>query len=89
MIPINVKAMRNHHPERSTSWRRRIATASPGINRANELIVSEIGAPPNKIASKIVAATDTSMANKVHHQYSERLDLVRKSKYLRNPDDIA
>ena len=52
-------------------------------------MVSEIVAPPNKIASKIVAATDTRMANKVHHQYSERLDLVRKSKYLRKPDEIA
>ena len=66
-----------------------MATASPGINRANELMVSKIGAPPNTKASKIVAATDTSMANKVHHQYSERLDLVRKSKYLRKPDEIA
>ena len=88
-MPINVNAMRIHHPDRSTSWRRRMATASPGINRANELIVSEIGVPPNTIASKIVAATDTSMANKVHHQYSDRLDLVRKSKYLWKPDDIA
>ena len=66
-----------------------MATASPGINRANELMVSEIGAPPNKIASRTVAATDIKMANKVHHQYSDRLDLVRKSKYLRNPDEMA
>ncbi len=29
------------------------------------------------------------MENRVHHQYSDLLDLVLKSKYLRNPEDIA
>ena len=83
-----VNTIRNHHPDRLTSWSRLIATANPGISRARELMVSRIAAPPNTSASKIAAAMETSKANKDHHQYSERLDLVRKSKYLRNPEDI-
>jgi hypothetical protein len=71
------------------SWRRLAATAIPGINNANELMVSSTAAPPNISASSTTAATETSKANKVHHQYSDRLDLVLKSKYLLNPDEIA
>ena len=29
------------------------------------------------------------MENKVQYQYTDRLDLVLKSKYLLNPDEIA
>ena len=59
------------------------------MNNANELMVSRIAAPLNISASSIVAATDTTMENKVQYQYSDRLDLVLKSKYLLNPDEIA
>jgi len=71
------------------SWRRLAATAIPGINNANELMVSRIATPPNISVSSAVAATDTTMENKVQYQYSDRLDLVLKSKYLLNPDEIA
>jgi hypothetical protein len=71
------------------SWRRLAATAIPGINNANELMVSRIATPPNISASSTAAATDTTMENKVQYQYSDRLDLVLKSKYLLNPDEIA
>ena len=59
------------------------------MNNANELMASRIAAPLNISASSIVAATDTTMENKVQYQYSDRLDLVLKSKYLLNPDEIA
>jgi len=84
-----VNAISIHHAVRLMSWRRLAATAIPGINRTNELMVSSIAAPPNITASSTVAAIDTSKANKVHHQYSDRLDLVLKSIYLLNPDEIA
>ena len=63
-------------------------TANPGIKRLNPVMVSRISVPPNKNASRIEDATETSKANSDHHQYSDRLDLVRKSKYLRIPEDI-
>jgi len=84
-----VNAIRIHHAVRLISWRRLAATAIPGISKATELMLSSTAAPPNITASSTVAATDTSRANKVHHQYSGRLDLVLKSKYLLNPDAIA
>ena len=84
-----VNAIRIHHPVRLISWRRLAATAIPGIKRANVLMVSRIGAPPNTIASKTVTIAETSRANSVHHQYSDRLDLVLKSKYLLNADETA
>lgn len=84
-----VNAIRIHHAVRLMSWRRLAATAIPGISKANELMESNTAAPPNISASSTVAAADTIRANKVHHQYSDRLDLVLKSKYLLNPDAIA
>ena len=88
-IPIIVNAIKIHHAVRLMSWRRLAATAIPGMNNANELMASRIAAPLNISASSIVAATDTTMENKVQYQYSDRLDLVLKSKYLLNPDEIA
>ena len=35
-----------------------------------------------------MVASPTSTAKTCHHQNSDRLDLVLKSKYLRNPEDI-
>ena len=84
-----VKAIRNHHPDRSVSCRRLTATVTPGINKTMAFRVSSIGAPLNSTSSKIVATADAKMENKVHHQYSDLLDLVVKSKYLRNPEAIA
>jgi hypothetical protein len=51
-------------------------------------MVSRIAAPPNNTASELVMTTEISNAKRVHHQYSDRLDLVLTSKYLRNPEDI-
>ena len=84
-----VNTIRNHHPDRLTSWRRLIVTANPGINRAREPMVSRTDAPPNSSTYRIVATIESSIENTVHHQYSDRLDLVLKSKYLRNPEEIA
>jgi hypothetical protein len=84
-----VNAIRIHHAVRLMSWSRLAATAIPGMNRTTVLMVSSIANPPNKIASSAVAATETSKANNVQYQYSDRLDLVLKSKYLLNPDEIA
>lgn len=84
-----VNTIRNHHPDRPMSWRRLTATAIPGINMARELMVSRTADPPNNNASRTVAAMESSKENKVHHQYSDRLDLVLKSKYLRNPEETA
>jgi len=88
-IPMMVNAIKNHHPDRSTSCSRLIATANPGRNNAMVFNVSRTAVPPNNTASRIVAATEASTENKVHHQYSDRLDLVLKSIYLRKPEDIA
>ena len=63
--------------------------AVPGIMSKREEILSAIAVPPNTTSSTMVATTETKMVNKVHHQYSDRLDRVRKSKYLRNPDETA
>jgi len=52
-------------------------------------MVSRTAVPPNNAASKTVATTDSSTENNVHHQYSDLLDLVLKSKYLLNPEEIA
>ena len=84
-----VKIIRSHHAERSMSWRRLAPTAKPGMNKATLLMVSRTAVPPNNAASKTVATTDSSTENNVHHQYSDLLDLVLKSKYLLNPEETA
>ena len=83
---MTVSAIKNHHPERLMSWRRLTATATPGMNKTREEIPFNMATP--MIKSKIEVTIPTSSENTLHHQYSDRLDLVRKSKYLRNPDDI-
>ena len=88
MIPTIVKAIRIHHPDRLPSWRRLTVTANPGMGRAKKERPSRIVAPPNDSASRIDIAIETNMAKKVHHQYSDSDDLVRNSKYLRNPENI-
>ena len=89
-----VKQIRIHHPQRSTSCRRLTDTANPGINRVKVASVlrglqvdSTVSHPKNN-PSRIAVASPTSAANNCHHQNSDRLDLVLKSKYLRNPEDI-
>ena len=84
-----VKIIRSHHAERPMSWRRLAPTAKPGMNKATLLRVSRTSSPPNKAASKTVATTDRRTENNVHHQYSDLLDLVLKSKYLLNPEETA
>jgi|TARA_B100001123_G_C14950909_1_gene883656 hypothetical protein len=59
------------------------------MNNATELIESKIEVPSNKSSSRIVATRETKIRNNVQNQYSDRLDLVLKSKYLRNPEAIA
>ena len=75
-----VNTIRNHHPDRPMSWRRLTATAIPGVKMARELMVSRTADPPNNNASMTVAAMESSCENKVHNQYSDRLDMVRKPK---------
>lgn len=83
-----VNAIRNHHPDLSMSCSRLTATANPGMNNTIVLTVSKIAVPPNSTSSITVAAMEDRIENNVHHQYSDRLDLVRKSTYLRNPEAI-
>ena len=71
------------------SWARLIPRAIPGINKASEEIVSKTADSPNNRASSAVPAKGASKENKVHHQYSDLLDLVLKSKYRRNPEATA
>jgi hypothetical protein len=59
------------------------------MNRTTVFRVSRIAIPPNNTSSKTVAATEANIENKVHHQYSDLLDLVLKSKYLRKPEATA
>ena len=88
-MPITVNANRNHQPDRSVSCNRRTATAIPGINRTRALrVYSGFDSPPNRTSSQIVATADATIENKVHHQYSDLLDLVLKSRYLRKPEAI-
>lgn len=82
-----VNVIKNHHPERLTSWRRLIATAIPGMNNANDEIPFKTVAPI--IRSRSDVTIPTSSENKLHHQYSDRLDLVRKSKYRCSPEETA
>jgi hypothetical protein len=84
-----VRIIRSHHAERPMSWRRLAPTAKPGMNKAPLLRVSRTAAPPNNAASKTVATPDSSTENNVHHQYSDLLDLLLKSKYLLNPEETA
>ena len=84
-----VKAIRNHQPDRSVSCSRLTATVTPGINKTRVFKAASIAAQSNSTSSKTVATADAKMENKVHHQYSDLLDLVVKSKYLRNPEAIA
>ena len=84
-----VKAIRNHHPVRLMSWSRLTATANPGMNKTTVFKVSRIASPPKSNWSSIVVTTEAKMENKVHHQYSDLLDLVLKSKYRRNPEETA
>lgn len=82
-----VNAIKNHHPERLTSWRRLTATAIPGMNKASDESPFKMATPI--IRSRRDVAIPTSSENTLHHQYSDRLDLVRKSKYRCSPEETA
>ena len=84
---MTVSAIKNHHPERLMSWRRLTATATPGMNKTREEIPFNMATP--MIKSKIEVTIPTSSENALHHQYSDRLDLVRKSKYRCSPEETA
>ena len=79
-----VNAIKNHQPERLMSWSRLIATANPGMNRTREEIPFRTATPI--IRSKVEVTSPTNSEKTLHHQYSDLLDLVRKSRYLRKPD---
>lgn len=82
-----VNAIKNHHPERLMSWRRLTATAIPGMNKASDVIPLKTATPIDR--SMIEVTIPTNAENRLHHQYSDRLDRVRKSKYRCSPEETA
>ncbi len=84
---MTVSAIKNHHPDRLMSWRRLTATATPGMNRTKDEIPFRTATP--MIRSKVEVTIPTNSEKTLHHQYSDRLDLVRKSRYRCNPDETA
>ena len=82
-----VSAIKNHHPDRLMSCRRLTATATPGMNKTREEIPFKTATPI--IRSKIEVTIPTNSEKTLHHQYSDRLDLVRKSKYRCSPEETA
>ncbi len=82
-----VNAIKNHQPERLMSWRRLIATAIPGMNKTSDVSPFKTATPI--IRSTIEVTIPTNIENTLHHQYSDRLDRVRKSKYRCSPEETA
>jgi hypothetical protein len=82
-----VNATKNHQPERLMSWRRLIATANPGMNRIREVIPLMTATPISR--SRVEVTIPVNSEKTLHHQYSDRLDLVRKSKYRASPEETA
>ncbi len=84
---MTVSAIKNHHPDRLMSWRRLTATATPGVNSTSEEIPFRTATP--MIRSAVEVTMPTNSEKTLHHQYSDRLDLVRKSKYRFSPEETA